>query len=438
MTFNALSLLFLFAGFVFGAWVGFLFGRLKAQGNALLVGELRQQISQKESEINKLHEELSSAKEARSKAEAQKDALEKLLQDEKEHLEKAQSELREAFKALSVDALKEAMPSIVERASQTFQTLQESAKGDLKSLVEPLKEQLEAYQRRLNDSEKEQAEALGKVLQQIEILSKQNEMLAHETEAFRMVLKSSQTRGKWGEETLKRVVEAAGMSSHCDFTEQLQEGDARPDLIVHLPGNRVIVVDAKVPDLDFLNAMDTADPGKRTQAREEHAKKLKQTIKDLASRNYPKQFPQALDYVVLFLPAESLFSAALEGDRNLIVWAAEQKILLATPASLIALLRAVALSWRYFDQTENARKIAEISKTLYERVTTFIKHFSDIGKGLEQAVKAYNEGVGSYERRILPIKKQLLDLGTASEKEPLEFKPVDTSLRELPFSEENP
>ena len=157
-----------------------------------------------------------------------------------------------------------------------------------------------------------------------------------------MVLKSNQARGRWGEETLRRVVEAAGMSAHCDFSEQTQEGEAKPDLIVRLPGDRVIIVDAKVPDLDFLNALEAADPMKRAESLAAHAAKLKATIKALADRDYPRQFPNALDYVVLFVPAESLFSAALEGDHDLIVWAAEKRILLATPASLIALLRSVA------------------------------------------------------------------------------------------------
>src|SRR5262249_120358 len=159
----------------------------------------------------------------------------------------------------------------------------------------------------------------------------------------------------WGEETLRRVVEAAGMSVHCDFVEQTKEADKTPDMIVRLPGERIIIIDAKTPDLDFLAVLDNADLEKRTSSLQDHARKLKTTIKDLANRDYPSQFSNSLDYVVLFLPAESLFSAALEGDGDLLIWAASKRVMLATPASLIGLLRCVCISWQQFAQTENAR-----------------------------------------------------------------------------------
>ena len=168
------------------------------------------------------------------------------------------------------------------------------------------------------------------------------------------------------------------MSAHCDFTEQTSSGENRPDLVVKLPGDRFIIVDAKVPDFDFLNALETAEPVKRAEALAAHAAKLKATIKALADRDYPRQFPNALDYVVLFVPAESLFSAALEGDHDLIVWAAEKRILLATPASLIALLRSVSVSWQQHAQTENAQKIAEAAQEFYARVVKFTEHFEKI------------------------------------------------------------
>src|SRR5262249_41996290 len=200
-------------------------------------------------------------------------------------------------------------------------------------LVEPLKQQLETYQKRLQQAENAQATTLGEVKRQLDTLAVQSQTLAQETQQFRIVLKSNQARGRWGEETLRRVVEAPGMSAHCDFSEQTQAGDGKPDLVVHLPGERVIIVDAKVPDLDFLTALGAADASKREESLAAHAAKLKATIKALADRDYPSQFPNALDYVVLFLPAESLFSAALEGDRDLLIWAAGKRILLATPAN---------------------------------------------------------------------------------------------------------
>jgi len=225
-------------------------------------------------------------------------------------------------------------------------------------------------------------------------------------------------------------VEAAGMSAHCDFTEQTQAGENRPDLVVRLPGDRFIIVDAKVPDFDFLNALESADDAKRAEALAAHAAKLKATIKALADRDYPSQFPNALDYVVLFVPAESLFSAALEGDHDLIVWAAGKRILLATPASLIALLRSVSVSWQQHAQTENAQKIAEAAQELYARVCKFTEHFERIRDGLAKANDAFNDAVGSYERMVRPAGEKIQKLGgTAPGKELADIQPLDSTLR---------
>jgi DNA recombination protein RmuC len=360
-----------------------------------------------------------------------------MLVEQKNLQEKALADLRETFKALSADALKQSAPEFLRLAEQTFGKLQESAKGDLaqrqeaiKTLVEPLKQQLEVYQKRLQQSETTQSTTLGEVKKQLEMLSQQSQTLAQETLQFRMVLRSNQARGRWGEETLRRVVEAAGMSAHCDFTEQTQSGDNRPDLVVRLPGERVIIVDAKVPDFDFLNALETADSQKRSESLAAHAAKLKATIKSLAERDYASQFPNALDYVVLFLPAESLFSAALEGDHDLIVWAAEKKILLATPASLIALLRSVSVSWQQHAQTENAQQIAEAAREFYSRVVKFTEHFEKIRAGLERANTAFNEAAASFQTRIRPAGERLADLGgAASAKELPDIQPLDTTLR---------
>jgi DNA recombination protein RmuC len=225
-------------------------------------------------------------------------------------------------------------------------------------------------------------------------------------------------------------VEAAGMSPHCDFTEQAQADDKKPDLIVRLPGERLIIVDAKVPDLDFLHAIDSADTAKRAQALAAHADRLKETIKELARKQYPVQFPNALDYVVLFLPAESLFSAALEADRELITWASERhQIMLATPASLIALLRAVSISWQQHFQTQNAKEISNAAQELFSRVAKFCEHFEKIRGGLEKANAAFNDAVGSYDRMVRPSGERLLKLGGNSAKPLVEIDPLDLNLR---------
>ncbi len=422
------------AGFI----IGWLIGRARGGGSdSRLENELRQQIAQRETELAQLRGQLTEAGNARAAAEASRAAAEKLASDQRALQDKALADLRDTFKALSAEALKQNAPEFLRLAEQSFGKLQEAAKGDLaqrqesiKTLVEPLKQQLETYQKRLRDAETTQADTLGKVKEQLEKLALSNQSLAQETQQFRMVLHSNQARGRWGEETLRRVVEAAGMSAHCDFTEQTSSGENRPDLIVRLPGDRLIIVDAKVPDFDFLNALESADPVKRAESLATHAAKLKATIKALADRDYPRQFPNALDYVVLFVPAESLFSAALEGDHDLIVWAAEKRILLATPASLIALLRSVSVSWQQHAQTENAQKIAEAAQEFYSRVVKFTEHFEKIRAGLDRANSAFNDAAASFQTRVRPAGVRLVELGGASSaKELAEVQPLDSTLR---------
>jgi DNA recombination protein RmuC len=437
-------------GGLLGLLIGWLYGRGRgaaAPSDSRLEAELRQQIAQRETELVREREQLAQTAAARAAAEAQKGSAERLLADlrqlhdqnlreAKQAQEKAIADLRDTFKALSADALRQNAPEFLRLAEQSFGKLQESAKGDLekrqesiKTLVEPLKQQLETYQKRLQQSDAAQSTTLGEVKKQLETLAAQSLSLASETQQFRMVLKSNQARGRWGEETLRRVVEAAGMSAHCDFSEQTQSGDSKPDLIVRLPGDRFIIVDAKVPDLDFLNAIDSADATKRAEALAAHAAKLKSTIKDLADRDYPAKFPNALDHVVLFLPAESLFSAALEGDHDLIIWAAGKHIMLATPASLIALLRSVSISWQQHAQSENAQKIAEAAQELYSRVAKFTEHFERIRDGLEKANNAYNDAVGSYERMVRPAGEKIQRLSGGNAKELADVQPVEAQLR---------
>ncbi len=352
--------------------------------------------------------------------------------------------LRDQFKATAAEALAANNPRFIEMANELMGRFKASAEGDLSqrqeriaALVRPLEEQLRAYQQRLQQSESQQQAALGQVHEQLKSLASQSQVLSSETQRLRVVLGSNQARGRWGEETLRRVVEAAGLSAHCDFDVQVQEGDKKPDLVVRLPGERVIVVDSKVPDLDFLDALGSADEARRSEALREHAAKLRVTIKALADRDYPRQFPAALDHVVLFVPAESLFSAALEGDRDLIVWAAERRILLATPASLIALLRSVAVSWQQHEQSRNAQEIAAAAQELFVRVAKLAEHLARIRKGLETANDAYNDAVGSYEGRVRPQGEKVARLGGAAPgKELLEIPPVATALRLPPAATE--
>jgi len=437
-----------------GAAFGFALGWLVKRGPAPvsadsgLKEELQRQAAEARAETAQLRAQLAESGQARAAAEARQSSAEQLLAEQRQihernlleakaAQEKALTDLRTAFRSLSAEVLQQTAPEFLRLAEQSLGKFQETAKGELaqrqeaiKTLVEPLKQQLETYQKRLQQSESAQNSTLGEVKKQLDLLALQSQSLASETQQFRMVLKSNQARGRWGEETLRRVVEAAGMSAHCDFTEQTQSADNRPDLIVRLPGDRFIIVDAKVPDLDFLGALEAADATKRAELLAAHAAKLKATIKQLADRDYPRQFPHALDYVVLFVPAESLFSAALEGDHDLIIWAAEKRILLATPASLIALLRSVSVSWQQHAQTENAQKIAEAAKEFYVRVVKFTEHFEKIRGGLDRANSAFNDAASSFQTRVRPAGERLAELGGGTgAKELADLQPLDATLR---------
>lgn len=315
--------------------------------------------------------------------------------------------------------------------------LQSQATGDLDKrqesiagMLKPLAEQLKMYQARLQQSDSEHNKAIGEVRSQLEALGQRSQTLADETSRFRMVLSSSQARGRWGEETLRRLVEAAGMSVHCDFLEQSQQADSRPDMIVNLPGDHKIIVDSKAPDFTVVDQLQAATEQDRAAILEAHADRMRTTIRDLARRDYQSSWDNALDYVVMFVPAESIFSAALEADPNLIQWAAQQRIMLATPASLIALLRCVSVFWLQHEQSENSRKIADEASNLYGRITVLMGHYAKIGSGLEAANKAFNSLEGSYQRSVRPSAERLVELGVDSKGKQLpDMKQIESTLQ---------
>jgi DNA recombination protein RmuC len=423
-----LAIAFVMGGLAGGLLVFFLRRPAPAPDHRL-EEELRSQLQQREGELAADRQQFMTLNASLAEAKARQESAERVLAESreqyaanlraaKEEQDKAFLQLRETFQVLSAEALEKSAPQFLRLANEAFAKLQIGADGSLAkrqeaiaALVQPLKEQLESYQRRLQQSETSQAAVLGEVKKQLEGLAQNSQALSTETFALRKVLSSNQARGRWGEETLRRVVEAAGLSPHCDFSEQAQSDDKKPDLLVRLPGERLIIVDAKVPDLDFLHGIDAADGKARAAALGNHAAKLRETIKDLAKKDYPAQFPGSLDYVVLFLPAESLFSAALEGDAELILWAAKRQIMLATPASLIALLRAVSVCWQQHAQTVNAREIAEAAQELFTRVAKFTEHFERIRAGLDKANGAYNDALGSYDRMVRPAGEKLARLG---------------------------
>jgi DNA recombination protein RmuC len=434
-----------------GLALGFVLGRRLAHPDTRIENELRSQLAAQEAELANVRQAQRQAEGTQAAAEAAvRIGAERLTETRQQHEEllvqlrteheRGLAQMREAFSTLGTEALAKLQPQFLDHAAKVIETQQERAKGDLTqrqeaiaTLLKPLEEMLRTYQSRLAQSETVQSTAIGEVRQQLEQLAAQSSSLSGETLQLRRILSNNQARGRWGEETLRRVVEASGMSVHCDFVEQEHGDDRKPDLVVKLPGDRLIIVDSKVPDLDFLNALNTAEETKRSELLKQHAAKLRATVKALADRDYPSQFPNSLDHVVLFLPAESLFSAALEGDNDLIVAAAEKRIMLATPTSLIALLRAVSASWQQHEQSENARDIADAAQELFTRVAAFTKHLDNIRSGLAKANDAFNEAVGSYDRSVRPSGERMLKLGVASGgKELAELTSAATVLREVP------
>lgn len=331
--------------------------------------------------------------------------------------------LREAFAKQSQDVLRAMAPDMGR---------------EVKAAVGPLVAEIRTSLEGVNASVGKQGDALAGVRERMDNLKKATDELSRETVDFTAVLKSAAHRGRWGEQTLRRVVEAAGMSPHCDFAEQVAQDDRRPDLVVKLPGNRCVVIDSKVPELDAARL----DPGagNRAEVLRDHAAKLRQTIRGLAAKDYPgvlrrEQGLVAYDKVILFLPAESLLSTALEGDNDLVLDAADQGVLLATPATLIGFLGAINLAWKEQAQAENAKQIAAAAQTLYERVGTFLEHFAKVGKGIEAAASAYNAATSSYQTRLRPAGEGLASLGVGAEDGLPEVKPAGTDLRQLPGKE---
>jgi DNA recombination protein RmuC len=446
--------LFLLIGLLLGGTIGWLLGRQRTRPHdTRMEEELRQRLAQHEADLAEARRLQTQTAADIAKARAERESAETLLRDQralherqlaeaKAAQEKALTDLRDTFKALSADALRTTQPEFLRLATETLGKFNIEAKGDLATrqqsianLVKPLEEQLKAYQQRLAQSEASQNTALGQVRQQLDQLSQQSSTLANETQQFRAVLKSNQARGRWGETTLRNVVEGAGLSQHCDFIEQATGDDGRPDLLIKMPGERVIIVDSKVPDLDSLGGADAADPGKHAEVCSIHAAKLKITMRDLARRDYPRQFQNAFDRVVLFLPAESLYSAALEGDPNLHTEANRQRIMLATPATLLALLNSVKLTWQQHAQAENARLIASEAQELYSRTITFVGHFEKIRDGLSKATDAYNSAVGSYGRNVRPQGERLKQLGAGvAGKELAEVPDLTDPLRPPPIT----
>lgn len=381
-------------------------------------------------------------------AEAQLEAASRQLAEQQKQHERALAELESRFRALSSEALDKNSEAFIKLAQATFGKYQEMAKGDLEkrqqsieTVLKPLQESLRHYQQRLQVGETQQSKTLGELQQQIRALAEQSTKLEAETGNLVTALKTPQARGRWGEITLQRVVEIAGLSKYCDFDTQVstatEEGRLRPDMVVKLPQKKIVVVDSKVPLKAYLEALEGTDDAARAAALARHAQAVRKHMRDLSAKAYWSQFENTPEFVVLFIPGESFFSAALEQDRELIEDGLANRVILATPTTLIALLSTVAASWQQHEQAENAQKIAEAGADLFDRVCKFAEHLEKIRKGLQGAMNSYNDATGSFERMLLPGARKLKELHVVPDHRELPEAPtVDVTLRPPPQTDD--
>jgi DNA recombination protein RmuC len=408
---------------------------------------LREQVATLTQTLADVRHKLEAAGSDNTRLTAQVAGLESTLQGERESgeeklrlLKSASAELREAFQALAADALSNNNESFLHLAKERLEKYQSEAKGDLEArqkavenLVTPIKGSLADVDKQIREIEKERKQDYGALTDQVRSLLETQEQLRGETGNLVKALRAPQVRGRWGEIQLRRVVEIAGMVSYCDFVEQVSaytsDGRLRPDMIVKLPAGKNIVVDAKTPLQSYLDAVETSDETVRKAKLLDHARQVRAHMAALGSKSYAAEFQPALDFVVMFLPGESFFSAALEQDPSLIEYGIEQRVILASPTTLISLLKAVDYGWKQERIAENAQKISNAGNELCKRLGVFMGNFNDISKGLTGAISSYNKAVGSLEGRVMVSVRRFGDLGIENATSVPEPVPIESTPR---------
>lgn len=394
-----------------------------------------------------VQKELTKTREQLVASSAQRKAEATAAAEKERYTEVARQQLENSFGNLARKALQDNTEMFLTQAKEKLDTQQKKQNADLELrkkeielLLKPVQENLQALEKNNRELENRRERAYGELGQQLVELSKATQRLQGSNHELVTALKgSSQARGRWGEVSLRKIAELAGMTEHIDFIEQQTVGsDARPDMVVHLPQGGCIPVDAKVPLTGFLEAAETTDPQSQKQALRNHAAQLKSHVRELVRRNYPAKLESRVDFTILFLPGDAFLSEAFRVDPELQIEALDKKVLIATPVTLMALLRTVSVYWQQQAMAENAEKVWEAAKTLYERTATFGEHLGGVYRGLDQAIKNYNKAVGSFNRQVLPAGRRLVELQkhNASTKKLEEQKEVESALREPPSPKE--